>query len=79
MVTDSIGNLSIVVPQNMSDSAASKVSTRIGIIDRLITTRGQEINDLFQKGTILENKLRMENPNHVSELAPKIEQFKKLN
>jgi len=79
VVTDSIGNLSIDVPQNMSDSAASKVSTRIGIIDRLITTRGQEINDLFQKGTILDNKLRMENPNHVSELAPKIEQFKKLN
>jgi NADH-ubiquinone oxidoreductase chain 5 len=79
VVTDSIGNLSIDVPQNMSDSAASKVSTRIGIIDRLITTRGQEINDLFQKGTILDNKLRMENPKHVSELAPKIEQFKKLN
>lgn len=79
VITDSSGNMSIEVPKNMPDSTAKNFSTRIGIIDRLITTRGQEINDLFQKGTILENKLRMENPNHVSELAPKIEQFKKLN
>lgn len=79
VITDSSGNMSIEVPKDMADSAAKKVSTRIGIIDRLITTRGQEIHDLFQKGTVLENKLRMENPNHVSELATKIEQFKKLN
>ena len=38
VVTDSAGNMSIDVPYNMSDSAANKISTRLGIIDRLITT-----------------------------------------
>ena len=48
VITDSTGNMDLDVPQNMSDDEATKISTRIGIIDRLITTRGQEINDLLQ-------------------------------
>jgi hypothetical protein len=79
VVTDSMGSMSIDVPQNMPDNVANNISTRIGIIDRLITTRGQEINDLFQKGVHLENKLKMENSNYVSQLTDKIEEFKRLN
>lgn len=79
VVTDSAGNMEIDVPQNMSDSAANNVSTRIGIIDRLITTRGQEINDLFQKGMQIEKTLKSDNPNYVSQLTEKIEEFKRLN
>ncbi len=79
VVTDSVGNMSIDVPQSMSDEAANKIGTRIGIIDRLITTRGQEIEELLQKGTSLEHKLKMDNPNYVSQLTTKIEEFKKLN
>jgi hypothetical protein len=79
VVTDSMGSMSIDVPQNMPDHVANNISTRIGIIDRLITTRGQEINDLFQKGVHLENKLKMENSNYVSQLTDKIEEFKRLN
>lgn len=79
VVTDSIGNMSIDVPQNMSDEVANKISTRIGIIDRLITTRGQEINDLLQKGIHLENKLKMEDSKYVSQLTDKIIEFRRLN
>jgi NADH-ubiquinone oxidoreductase chain 5 len=79
VVTDSIGSMSIDVPLNMPDDVANKISTKVGIIDRLITTRGQEINDLLQKGMDLENKLRMENSNYVSQLADKIEEFRRLN
>lgn len=79
VVTDSIGSMSIDVPQNMPDDVANKISTKIGIIDRLITTRGQEINDLFQKGMNLENKFKLENSNYVSQLTDKIEEFKRLN
>jgi hypothetical protein len=79
VVTDSMGNMSIDVPHNMPEDVANKLSTKIGIIDRLITTRGQEINDLFQKGTNLENKLKMENSNYVSQLTDKIQEFKRLN
>jgi hypothetical protein len=79
VVTDAIGNMSIDVPQNMSDDEATKVSTRIGIIDRLITTRGQEINELLQKGNLIENKLKKENPEYVSQLTEKIQEFRRLN
>jgi hypothetical protein len=79
VITDSTGNLSIDVPQNMSDDVANKITTKIGIIDRLITTKGQAINELLQKGIHLENKLEMENSNYVSQLTDKIQEFKRLN
>jgi len=79
VVTDSIGNLSIDVPKDMADDVANKVSTRIGIIDRLITTKGQEINELLQKGITIENKLKMENSHYQSQLTDKILEFKRLN
>jgi hypothetical protein len=79
VITDTEGNMDIDVPVNMSDYEAQNVSNRLGIIDRLITTRGQQINDLFQRGISLENKIKIENPNHVSYLTDKIEEFKKLN
>ena len=79
VVTDSVGNMNIDVPKNMPDSVVNKFSTRIGIIDRLITTRGQEINDLLQKGIHIENKLKMENPKYVSQLTDIIVEYKKLN
>jgi hypothetical protein len=79
VITDSAGNMDIDVPKNMSDSAATKISTRIGIIDRLIITRGQEINDLFQKGLEIEKNIKIEKPNYTSELTDKITEFKRLN
>lgn len=79
VITDTTGNMSIEVPKDMPDSEVNSVSNRIGVIDRLITTRGQEVNDLIQKGLNIENKLKSENPNYVSQLSEKIAEFKKLN
>jgi flagellar motor switch protein FliG len=79
VITDVMGNMSIDVPKDMPDSVANNISTRIGIIDRLITTRGQEINELLQKGLNLENNLKAENPDYVSQLSDKIAEFKRLN
>jgi cytochrome c oxidase subunit 1 len=79
VVTDSMGSMSIDVPHNMSDDVANNIRNRIGIIDRLITTRGQDINELFQKGMHIENKLKAENSHYVSQLTDKIEEFKRLN
>lgn len=79
VVTDSIGNMSIDVPKDMAEDVANKLSTKINIIDRLITTRNQEINDLLQKGIQLENKLKMDDPNYVSQLADKIEEIRRLS
>nr|YP_010692876.1 hypothetical protein P1Q94_mgp21 [Periconia digitata]WCA44875.1 hypothetical protein [Periconia digitata] len=79
VITDSIGGLSIDVPQNMPDDVANRVTSRIGILDRLINTRSQEINDLLQKGTVLENKLKSEDSNYIPRLADKIQEYRRLN
>lgn len=79
VVTDSTGNMSIDVPKSMGDEVANKISTRIGILDRLITSRSQELNDLVQKGMFLEEKLKMENSNYVSQLAEKAQEIRRLN
>ena len=79
VISDTVGNMSIDVPDTMPEIEVKKVTTKIGIIDRLITTRGQQLNDLFQKGVLLESKLKIENPNYVSQLSEKIEEFRKLN
>ena len=79
VITDSVGNMTLDVPQNMPDSVANNLNTRIGIIDRLITTRGQEINDLLQKGLNVENNIKAHNPNYTSQLTEKIAEFRRLN
>ena len=79
VITDFSGNMSIDVPVSMSDSEAENISKRINIIDRLIKTRGQEINDLLQKGLVVENKIKMQNPNYTSQILDKINEFKRLN
>lgn len=79
VITDSTGNMSIDVPKNMEDSVANNITTRIGIIDRLINTRGQELNDLFQKGFQVEKEIKLQNPNYNSQLTEKLVEFKRLN
>ena len=79
VVTDIAGNMEIDVPKTMSDEVANKLSSKVGIIDRLITTRGQDIYDLLQKGLTLENKLIITDPNYVSQIADRVQEFQKLN
>jgi hypothetical protein len=79
VMTDTAGNMSIDVPSNMPDAEVNKISTRLSIIDRLITTRGQEINSLIQKGLQLESTFKTKNPEYVSQLTDQIQEFRKLN
>ena len=79
VITDSAGNMSIDVPIDMSEPEAQNIKKRIGIIDRLINTQGQNINDLLQKGKALEENLKQKDPNYTSQLTDKINQFKQLN
>lgn len=79
VVTDSMGNMSIDVPQNISDNEAQDISKKINIIDRLVTTQGQSINSLLQKGLSIEEELKKTNPNYSSQLSKQVAQFKELN
>jgi hypothetical protein len=78
VITDTIGNMSIEVPQNISEEAGIQLSNRVGVIDRLITTRSQEISDLLQKGAVLENKLKLDNSQYVSQLTDRMQEYKRL-
>lgn len=71
VITYSAGNMSTDVPTDLLYYVANKISTRIGIIDRLITTHGQEINELLQKGLNIKNQLKVQNPHYVSQLYEK--------
>ena len=79
VITDVSGTMSLDVPGTMSDADAEKISKRISIIDRLITTRGQAINDLLQKGLGIEAKLRKDDINYTSQILDKVDEFKRLN
>lgn len=79
IVTEANGNMSVDVPNSMPDIEAEKLSRKIGIIDRLITTRGQEIDSLIQKGLSIEEKIRENNPEYTSKILGKIQEFKRLN
>nr|YP_010620798.1 hypothetical protein PN052_mgp18 [Pseudofabraea citricarpa]WAX38809.1 hypothetical protein [Pseudofabraea citricarpa] len=68
VITDASGNMSIDVPGNMSDAQAQKVTTRIGILDRLIQTQSTNITDLLNKGFAIEDKIKINNPDSISEM-----------
>lgn len=79
VITDSAGNMSIDVPTDMPDPEAHNIQKKIGIIDRLINTHTQNIDDLIKKGLSLEQDLKQTDSKYVSQLSEKINQFKELN
>ncbi len=79
VITDASGNMSLDVPGTMSDTDAETIGKRINIIDRLITLRAQEINDLLQKGLSLNAQLKKDDVNYTSEILDKVNEFKRLN
>lgn len=79
VMTDASGNMSIDVPSAMPDSEATKLSKKVSIIDRLITTRAQEINDLLQKALKIETELKSHNTNYTSQILDKAKEFNRLN
>jgi hypothetical protein len=79
VVTDSSGTMFVDVPMNMSDSKAKFVETKLGIIDKLINSHGDTINNIFAKGLKMEANAKMANPNYSSVLTDSIIEFKRLN
>ena len=78
VISDSCGNMSIDVPHNMPSKEADNLSKRISIIDSLIESHNITITDLFERGFNIENKLKSDNGNHISELVNKKAEFNKL-
>ena len=77
VVTDLGGNMSLDVPSSMPDDLAEHLGRKIGVIDRLITTRGEEIDGLLHKSIEIENKL--ESSEFKSKILERVAEFQKLN
>lgn len=78
VITDSKGNISMDVPNTMSDELVDKVKRSISVIDRLITQRQSDISELIDKGLSLQNKINTVDPFYKSEILSKVTEFEKL-
>jgi hypothetical protein len=77
--SDAYGNMSIDVPTTMSDAEGERLSQRIGVIDRIIAARSQEIETLVHKGLEVESKIKTSDPNFNSQILSKVNELKRLN
>lgn len=77
IVMDTGGNMSLDVPSSMSDDKAHYFAKKLEVIDRLINTRGQEIEGFIEKGMNIEKKL--ESPEFKSKILEKVAEFEKIN
>lgn len=78
VITEGDGTLSLDVPSSMPDKEAQNLSKRIGIIDRLISVKENEVAKLIEKGSLMDSQLKLKDPNHNSEILAKIKEFEKL-
>lgn len=79
VLTDTEGNMSIDVPNNMSEVTYNHVSHKLGVIDRLISSQESTISGLFKKGLELEQQIRLSDNKYQSRLIEEIAKFKELN
>jgi hypothetical protein len=78
VIIDASGSLSLDVPQSMPDAEAEQLSKKISIIDRLINTRSNEIENLLQEGFKLRDNLKEDNLEINSKILQQANEFKRL-
>jgi hypothetical protein len=79
IVIEANGNLAIDVPGSMSDIDANNFSQRIGILDRIITSRIEDINDLVEDGVRMESVLKRQNPPYTnSKILEQATEFQRI-
>lgn len=78
VVTDTAGNMSIDVPKDITDEAGNKLVTRIGVIDRLISERTSNLDELFKQGFDLEKEIKKDNAEYASRIVEKAQAFREI-
>ena len=69
VISDSSGYLGMDAPHGMPKTEYNKISVRLNVIDGVIDSHNTSIKSFFEKGFIIENKLRADDPNYISELV----------
>lgn len=71
VVTEGSGQLNIDVPYNMTELDVNKCVKKVGILDRLIHDRLDNIENIFKNGFEIESKIKKLNDKHISILTEK--------
>lgn len=69
VITNAQGSLEIDVANTISDTTAQQYANRINIFDNLIRHHVDSIENLLQRGLVLEDQIRQLNSNYVSQLT----------
>ena len=69
VITNAQGSLDIDVSNTVTDTTALQYANRINIFDSLIRHHIDSIEDLLQRGLVLEDQIREWNSNYVSKLT----------
>ena len=78
VITDTSGNLSIQVPDTVTEAKGKLISARVNLIDNLIHNHIDKTEDLLHKGITLEEKLIDKDPDYETKLTPYVSEFRKL-
>lgn len=78
IIIEADGYMSLDVPSGMPDNEAQQLSKRIGLLDRLIATRGEQISSLIDKGLGIEEKLKQQDSQFTSQILEKVNEFKRI-
>ncbi len=78
VITEVDGTLAIDAPATMSDSEISNIRKRIQVLDKLIENRTSRATELLEKGSLIDNQLKIQNPNHSSQILNKVREYEIL-
>lgn len=70
--------LVVDAPAAMDDTLAQQVSRRVIELDRLINVRTLDIQALLDKGSVLETQIKLEQPQFVSKILSRADEFTKI-
>jgi len=79
VITEANGDMSIEVPADMPKEEANYLRKRVGVIDRLINTKGSDIHTLFEQAEAEQTKLKALNTKDIPQISKQMQAFIDLN
>jgi hypothetical protein len=79
VITEVNGDMSIDVPLDMPKEKRYEISKKLGIIDRLVNTKGTELRTLFEQAVVEQDKLKALNSKDIPQISKQMQIFLDLN
>jgi hypothetical protein len=67
--------MAIDVPQDMPKQKVQELTKRIGIIDRLVNTKGTELDALFKQAAVEQGKLKGLDVKDIPQISEQMQKF----